>query len=227
MFSVQHVWLIASVHCQTKSSQTFIETFHGRKSMCKTFTDDFTTRKPFQRIADIKCQLQIEIMYHIIQCYKIVLSILMQVKQIFTFIPKTNIVMKTLENSLVEIFGWFSDSRLATLLKSSPWKNFFWKYFKLSMTGACSWWSYSILTKSKILVLHQNFDHWVWWHHHWSFSSSVVRNIWSWKVASCIVLRLWITARKVSKYRVFSGPYFPIFGMNTDQRKLRIWTLFT
>ena len=131
MFTIEHVWLIASVHCQTKSSQTFIETFHGRKSMCKTFTDDFTTRKPFQRIADIKCQLHIEIMYHIIQCYKIVLSILMQVKQIFTFIPKTNIVMKTLENSLVEIFGWFSDSRLATLLKSSPWKKRFPKILQI------------------------------------------------------------------------------------------------
>ena len=135
----------------------------------------------------------------------------------FLHLFQTKIVMKILQNSLAEIFGWFSDSRLATLLKSSPWKNFFWKYFKLSMTGACSWWSYSILTKSKILVLHQNFDHWVWWHHHWSFSSSVVQNIWSWKVASCIVLRLWITARKVSKYGVFSGPYFPVFGMNTGQ----------
>ena len=27
------------------------------------------------------------------------------------------------------------------------------------------------------------------------------------------------TASKVSKYRVFSGPYFPTFGMNTDQKK--------
>ena len=46
------------------------------------------------------------------------------------------------------------------------------------------------------------------------------------------------TARKVSKYGVFSGPYFPVFGLNTeiysvnlrirentDQKKLRIWTL--
>ena len=24
------------------------------------------------------------------------------------------------------------------------------------------------------------------------------------------------TARKVSKYRVFSGPYFPVFGLNTE-----------
>ena len=44
----------------------------------------------------------------------------------------------------------------------------------------------------------------------------------------------------MSKYRVFSGPYFPAFGLNlrispypvgmrgnTDQKKLRIWTLFT
>ena len=49
-------------------------------------------------------------------------------------------------------------------------------------------------------------------------------------------------ARKMSKYGVFSSPYFPLFGLNikiyskspysvqkrenTDQNKLRIWTLF-
>ena len=44
---------------------------------------------------------------------------------------------------------------------------------------------------------------------------------------------------KVPKYGVFSGPYFPAFGLNsispysvqmrenTDLKKLRIWTLFT
>ena len=46
---------------------------------------------------------------------------------------------------------------------------------------------------------------------------------------------------KVSKCGVFSGPYFPEFGLNTeryevssirmrentDQKKLRIWTLFS
>ena len=26
------------------------------------------------------------------------------------------------------------------------------------------------------------------------------------------------TARKVSKYGVISGPYFPTFGLNTDQK---------
>ena len=52
-----------------------------------------------------------------------------------------------------------------------------------------------------------------------------------------------ITAWKVSKYGVISGPYFPAFGLNTetyevslhiqsecrktDQKWLRIWTLFT
>ena len=30
------------------------------------------------------------------------------------------------------------------------------------------------------------------------------------------------------KEGVFSGPYFPVFGLkNTDQEKFRIWTLFT
>ena len=31
----------------------------------------------------------------------------------------------------------------------------------------------------------------------------------------------------MSQYGVFSGPYFPVFGLNTDEKKLRIWTLFT
>ena len=31
----------------------------------------------------------------------------------------------------------------------------------------------------------------------------------------------------MSKYRIFSGPYFPVFGLNTYQKKLRIWRLFT
>ena len=31
----------------------------------------------------------------------------------------------------------------------------------------------------------------------------------------------------MSKYGVFSGPSFPAFGLNTDQKKQRIWTLFT
>ena len=44
------------------------------------------------------------------------------------------------------------------------------------------------------------------------------------------------TAWKVSKYVVFPGPYFAVFGLNTvsvqiqentDQKKLRVWTLFT
>ena len=36
-----------------------------------------------------------------------------------------------------------------------------------------------------------------------------------------------ITAWKVSKYRVFSSRYFPAFGLNTEQKILCIWTLFT
>ena len=38
------------------------------------------------------------------------------------------------------------------------------------------------------------------------------------------------TVWKVPKYGVFSGPYFPVFGLNTGKygpEKLRIWTLFT
>ena len=31
-----------------------------------------------------------------------------------------------------------------------------------------------------------------------------------------------LTARKVSKYGVFSGPYFPVFGLNTYSVNLRI-----
>ena len=33
-------------------------------------------------------------------------------------------------------------------------------------------------------------------------------------------------AYKVSKHRVFSGPYFPVFGLNTDQKKLIIRKFF-
>ena len=40
-----------------------------------------------------------------------------------------------------------------------------------------------------------------------------------------------LTALKVSKYGVFSGSQFPIFGLNTGkygaEKKLRIWALFT
>ena len=35
---------------------------------------------------------------------------------------------------------------------------------------------------------------------------------------------------QVSKYVAFSGPYIPVFGLNTGKNgpeKLRIWTLFT
>ena len=55
--------------------------------------------------------------------------------------------------------------------------------------------------------------------------------------------RIWVfsdpcTAWKVSKYGVFSGPFFPVFGLNkspysvriqenTDQKKLGIWKLFS
>ena len=35
------------------------------------------------------------------------------------------------------------------------------------------------------------------------------------------------TAWKVSKYGVFSRPYFTAIGLNADQKKLRIWALFT
>ena len=35
-------------------------------------------------------------------------------------------------------------------------------------------------------------------------------------------------AQKMSKYGVFSGPYFPVFSpKNTDQKILCIWILFT
>ena len=54
-----------------------------------------------------------------------------------------------------------------------------------------------------------------------------------------IVDTTWRTLReKCPNTEVFSGPYFPVFGLNTeiysvrmqentDQKKLRIWTIFT
>ena len=45
-----------------------------------------------------------------------------------------------------------------------------------------------------------------------------------------------VTAQKLSKYGVFSGPYFPVFGLkisvfspnkgNKDQKKLHTWDTF-
>ena len=32
---------------------------------------------------------------------------------------------------------------------------------------------------------------------------------------------------KSVQMRSFSGPYFPAFGLNSNQKKHRIWTLFT
>ena len=49
-------------------------------------------------------------------------------------------------------------------------------------------------------------------------------------VLQCLLVFNGVTAWKVSKYGVFSGPYFSAFGLNTenmDQKNLRIWTLFT
>ena len=50
-----------------------------------------------------------------------------------------------------------------------------------------------------------------------------------WKSMQNRAGRISNTAWKVSKYGVFLGPYFSVFGMqeNLDQKKLRIWTLFT
>ena len=57
---------------------------------------------------------------------------------------------------------------------------------------------------------------------------------------SCDSTKRCETVQKASKYRVFSGPYFPRFRLNsqrygvsvpkrenTDQKRLRVWTLFT
>ena len=53
---------------------------------------------------------------------------------------------------------------------------------------------------------------------------------WSWKILlHCAVSRsnIMFNVSKVSKHRVISGPYFSAFGLNTDQKQLRIWTLMT
>ena len=68
-------------------------------------------------------------------------------------------------------------------------------------------------------------------------------NLWYlWGVLFAIFFEefLCCTAQKISKYRLFSGPYFPVYGQNTeiyslftpnkentDQKKLWIWTPFT
>ena len=40
-------------------------------------------------------------------------------------------------------------------------------------------------------------------------------------------IHAYLTASKVSKYGVFSGPYSVRMREKTDQKKLRVWTLFT
>ena len=60
-------------------------------------------------------------------------------------------------------------------------------------------------------------------------SSFIVRPIDSIPLKYKIIYTRANTAWKVTKYRVFSCPYFPIFSpntWNTDQKKLRIWALF-
>ena len=50
------------------------------------------------------------------------------------------------------------------------------------------------------------------------------------KVSSIRVSSNQSTVWKKSKYGVFSGPYFPVLGLNTGKygpEKLHIWTLFT
>ena len=70
-------------------------------------------------------------------------------------------------------------------------------------------------------------------------SGRVLTNIWQNLVSLATSLRKFFTGSKVSKYGSFSGPYFPVLGLirrltvsvriqeNMDQKKLRIWTLFT
>ena len=64
-----------------------------------------------------------------------------------------------------------------------------------------------------------------------------------WVKSTRLMFRDVVTAWRVSKYGVFSGPYFPAFGLNTESypvplrilskcgkiqtTKVRIWTLFT
>ena len=49
-----------------------------------------------------------------------------------------------------------------------------------------------------------------------------------WKTFVKFLEKTWLdsTTWKVSKYGAFSSPYFPAFGLNTDLKKVRIWTHF-
>ena len=55
----------------------------------------------------------------------------------------------------------------------------------------------------------------------------IIKNYYKWPLKVC-ELKVWVknTAWKESKHGVFSISYSPAFGLNTDQKKLRIWTLF-
>ena len=106
----------------------------------------------------------------------------------------------------------------------NPWlKQYSYRRYLLPYVIDKSWWSFCILDLfgSKIVVMESNCllpkKKYTIWNSFWFY----------------VVLTVW----KVSKYGVFSGPYFPLFWSkspnsiriqeNMDQKKLRIWTLFT
>ena len=54
----------------------------------------------------------------------------------------------------------------------------------------------------------------------------IIKNYYKWPLKVC-ELKVWVrTLREESKHRVFSISYSPAFRLNTNQKKLRIWTLF-
>ena len=74
---------------------------------------------------------------------------------------------------------------------------------------------------------------------YWNFVVITFSNfqyLWTFSKSHCLcsgnlrkISRIWFihTAWRVSKYGVFSCLHFPAFRLNTAQKKLRIWTLFT
>ena len=54
----------------------------------------------------------------------------------------------------------------------------------------------------------------------------IIKNYYKWPLKVC-ELKVWVrTLREESKLGVFSISYSPAFRLNTNQKKLRIWTLF-
>ena len=101
-------------------------------------------------------------------------------------------------------------------VKSVQIQSFFWFVF------SCIWAEYGgLLRKSSYSVrIQENTDQEKF--HIWTLSTQCILcchrlDFIRWKIGIYRISHTFITAWKVSKYGVISGPYFPVFGLNTGK----------